>query len=155
MRLTRQDLRRVHVKAHTKFLPGIFPMLKSGSDIAVFATGGTVQNALGAARELKALGIDVRVYNASSLKPVDRDAIHKAGLQTKLLVTFEDHNIIGGLGGAVAETLSSFGNMPPLIRAGINDDFGESGTPEALYEKHGLSQEKMAEHLAMWWREYN
>lgn len=154
LRLTRQDLLRVH-EPNYNFKPGIFPILKTGSDISVFATGGTVQHALGAARELKALGIDIRVYNASSLKPVDHEAIHKAGLETKLLVSFEDHNIIGGLGGAIAESLSSFGKMPPLIRAGINDEFGESGTPEALYDKHGLSQEKMAEHLVAWWRQHS
>jgi transketolase len=152
LRLTRQDLTRV-LSPGDVFKPGIFPVLKTGSDISVFASGGTVYNALQAARELKTLGIDVRVYNASSIKPVDQQAIIQAGRETKLLVSFEDHNIIGGLGGAIAESLSCVGNMPPLIRAGVNDEFGESGTPEALYTKHGLSKEKIAEHLVAWWRE--
>lgn len=154
LRLTRQDLLRV-LEPGSTFKPGVFPMLKQGSDIAVFASGGTVQHALWAARELRALGIDIRVYNASSIKPIDHEAIYKAGRETKLLVSFEDHNIIGGLGGAIAETLTMKANMPVLIRAGIADDFGESGTPEALYDKHGLSQEKMAERLVSWWREHN
>jgi transketolase len=153
IRLTRQDVLRVH-ETDYQFSPGKFPLLKQGKDISVFATGGAVQHALLAARELTALGIDVRVYNASSLKPVDDDAVFKAGLETKLLVSIEDHTIIGGLGGAIAETLSSKAKMPRLLRLGINDIFGESGTPESLYEKHGLSQAKIAERLANEWRSF-
>lgn len=153
IRLTRQDVLRVH-ETDYQFSPGKFPLLKQGKDISVFATGGAVQHALLAARELTALGIDVRVYNASSLKPVDDDAVFKAGLETKLLVSIEDHTIIGGLGGAIAETLSSKAKMPRLLRLGINDIFGESGTPESLYEKHGLSQAKIAERIANEWRSF-
>jgi transketolase len=151
MRLTRQDLVRVHDSI--LFKAGKFSMLKTGSDISVFASGGTVQHALGAAKELKALGIDVRVYNASSLKPIDDEAILSAARETKLLVSFEDHTILGGLGGALAESLSGIGQTPALIRVGINDEFGESGTPESLYDKHGLSQEKIAERLVSLWRQ--
>lgn len=152
MRLTRQDLLRVN-KCDYQFKPGIFGMLKPGVDIAVFATGGTVQYAYLAALELKAHGIDVRVYNASSLKPVDEEAIFKAGRETKLLVSIEDHNIIGGLGGAVAETVSSRSGMAPLLRLGIQDEFGESGTPEALYKKHGLDKEGIMKRLISSWKE--
>lgn len=151
IRLTRQDLARVHDTDY-RFSPGKFPLLKSGDDIAVFASGGTVQHALFAALDLMALGINVRVYNASSLKPADEDAIFRAGSETKLLVSIEDHSIIGGLGGAVAESLSSHASMKALIRIGINDEFGESGTPDSLYDKHGLSQQKIAERLVVEWR---
>jgi|SRR5579871_4709734 len=153
LRLTRQDLLRVH-DADFEFLPGKFSLLKLGKDIAVFATGGTVQHALLAARELMAQGIDVRVYNASSIKPIDEDAIFNAASSTKLLVSIEDHSVLGGLGGAIAEVLSSKANVPRLIRIGILDDFGESGTPDALYDKHGLSQQKIAERLKAEWRAF-
>lgn len=154
LRLTRQDLLRVH-ESEYRFLVGKFPVLKGGKNISVFATGGTVQHALLAARDLVAQGIDVRVYNASSLKPVDEEAIVSAGRETKLLITIEDHSIIGGLGGAVAETLSMHANMPSLIRMGIHDEFGESGTPESLYDKHGLSQAKIAQRIKDAWRAVN
>lgn len=151
IRLTRQDLLRVHEKDY-QFRPGKFSLLKSGKDISVFASGGTVQHALLAACDLRAQGIDIRVYNASSLKPVDEEAVIQACLETKLLVSIEDHSIIGGLGGAIAETLSTKDHMPRLLRLGIADEFGESGTPESLYEKHGLSQAKIAERLALEWK---
>lgn len=150
LRLTRQDLMRVHDTDY-KFSPGKFSRLTTGDDIALFATGGTVQHSVVAARELKALGINVRVYNASSLKPVDEEAVAKAATSTKLMITIEDHSIIGGLGSAIAETVSSYSH-PPLIRLGINDEFGESGTPEALYERHGLNAPKIAERLHAEWR---
>ncbi len=151
MRLTRQDLVRVHDENY-QFAPGRFPQLKTGRDIAVFATGGTVYNALAAALSLKAQGVDIAVYNASSLKPVDEEAIFRAGRESKLIVTIEDHNVIGGLGGAVAESLSRHSHMPALIRIGIQDEFGESGTPESLYEKHGLSESQIAERLIKEWQ---
>jgi transketolase len=151
IRLTRQDLLRVHDENY-QFVVGKFPMLKSGNDVAIFATGGTVEPALLSARELVALGVDVRVYNASSLKPVDDEAILKAGKETKLMITVEDHTVIGGLGGAVAESLSRSSSMPRLVRVGIQDEFGESGTPEGLYEKHGLSQEKISERVLAEWK---
>ena len=151
LRLTRQDLVRVHEENY-RFTPGVFPLLKGGKDITVFASGGTVFNALNAARELSAKGIDVAVYNASSLKPIDEEAVMKAGQKSKLLVTVEDHSIIGGLGSAIAESLCVHAAMPALVRLGIRDEFGESGTPESLYEKHGLSKEGIARALLEEWR---
>jgi transketolase len=100
------------------------------------------------------LGIDVRIYNASSLKPVDDDAILRAGKETKLLITIEDHTVLGGLGGAVAESLSQSSSMPKLIRIGIEDDFGESGTPDDLYDKHGLSKAKISERVKSEWQKF-
>jgi transketolase len=151
LRLTRQDLMRVHEQDY-RFVSGRFPMLRNGDDIAVFATGGTLQHAVTAATELSALSIKVRVYNASSLKPVDDESIAKAASATKLMVSIEDHSIIGGLGSAISESLASIPNHAPLIRIGIADEFGESGTPEGLYEKHGLSGPKIAERLVKEWR---
>ena len=122
-------------------------MLKQGNDVAIFATGGLVYNALSAAFDLAQLNIHARVYNASSIKPIDNEAIYSAAKETKLLVSIEDHNVIGGLGGAIAESLTQHSSVPRLVRIGINDEFGESGTPESLYEKHGLSQGKIVERI--------
>lgn len=140
LRLTRQDLPRVHSDDY-RFVPGKFPKLIDGSDVALFATGGTVGFAVDAALALHAEGIKARVYNASSIKPVDDDAIESAARECRIgLVTIEDHNILGGLGGAVAESVTS--RVPAkLLRLGVKDEFGESGEPAALYKKHGLDAE--------------
>ena len=126
-----------------KFEFGKFPTLVKGSDVTILATGGTVGNAVSAAMKLHNEGISTRVINASSIKPVDEEAIVKSARETKGLVTVEDHNVLGGLGGAVAEVLT---NRAParLLRLGINDVFGESGDPEALYTYHGLDSDGIA-----------
>lgn len=136
LRLTRQGLPRVHSDDYV-FQPGVFPELIGGTDVTILATGGTVGPAVDAALAMHKDGISVRVLNASSIKPVDEAAIVKAATETKGLVTVEDHNVLAGLGGAVAEVLTS--KAPArLLRLGVDDEFGESGTPEALYAKHGL-----------------
>ena len=137
LRLTRQELPRVHADSY-RFAPGKFPVLKDGNDVAILATGGTVGYALEAATALASDGVSARVLNASTIKPVDDDAIEKCAKECKSgLVTVEDHNILAGLGGAVAESLTS--RTPArLLRLGIHDVFGESGEPKALYQKHGI-----------------
>jgi transketolase len=142
VRLTRQNMPRVHSDDY-KFEVGKFPTLVNGTDVTLLATGGTVGNAVSAAMQLHEEGISARVINANSVKPVDEEAIVKAAKETKGLVTIEDHNILGGLGGAVAEVLT---NRAParLLRLGINDVFGESGEPEALYTYHGLDSAGIA-----------
>jgi len=142
MRLTRQNVPRVHSDDY-KFEFGRFPTLVDGSDVTILGTGGTVGHAVEAAIKLHAEGISARVLNASCIKPIDEEAIVKAAKQTKGLVTVEDHNILGGLGGAVAEVLT---NRAParLLRLGVNDVFGESGEPDALYAYHGLNADGIA-----------
>lgn len=146
LRLTRQDLPRVHEESYN-FSLGKYPMLNPGTDVALFATGGTVGEALMAAKELANTGIQVRVYNASSIKPIDEDALKTALKETRLLISIEDHQVIGGLYSALAEKLCEMGTNKKLLPIGIKDKFGESGTPESLYEKHGLSKEKIKEFI--------
>ncbi len=143
LRLTRQDVPRVHPEGY-RFVPGRFPTLLEGTDVAILATGGCVGGAVDAAALLAKQGVSARVLNASTIKPVDDDAIEKAARECKLgLVTVEDHNVLGGLGGAVAESLTS--RTPArLLRLGVQDVFGESGDPKALYKKHGLDAEGVA-----------
>ena len=146
LRLTRQDLARVHDDNY-KFAPGKFATLVDGNDVAVLATGGTVMYAVEAALALEKEGIRARVLNASSIKPVDDAAIEKAAKECKHgLVTVEDHNILAGLGGAVAESLTSH-TPAKLLRLGVKDEFGESGDPKALYKKHGLDTDGIAKSV--------
>ena len=125
------------------FVPGQAVMLKDGSDATIIATGIMVAAALEAADMLAEDGIRVRVLDVHTIKPLDVEAVIKAARETGVLVTAEEHSVIGGLGGAVAEALVE--NYPvPLKRVGIPDRFGESGTPSELLEKYGLTPKFLA-----------
>ena len=114
--------------------------LKEGTDVTLVATGLLVETALNAAELLKNDGINARVISIHTIKPIDKDIITKASLETGALVTCEEHNVIGGLGSAVAEVLSE--NAPaPLRRIGTQDVFGRSGKPNELFEIYGLTAE--------------
>lgn len=120
-----------------KFEWGKGKILVEGNDITIIAVGVMVYRAVKAAEQLKKEGITCRVVNMSSLKPIDKNLIIDSAKKTGVIVTAEDHNIIGGLGGAVAEVLSE--NYPvPMVRVGIMDCFAESGDPRELAEKYGL-----------------
>ncbi|MDR3539941.1 MAG: transketolase C-terminal domain-containing protein [Desulfosporosinus sp.] len=114
-------------------------VLKEGTDVAIMANGVMVSMALEAAELLAAEGINVSVVNVASVKPLDEETIVRVAKQTKAVVTAEEHNIIGGLGSAIAEVLGE--KQPtPMVRVGINDTFGESGRPQELLEKYGLTK---------------
>jgi transketolase len=93
---------------------------------------------LDAAEQLARDRIEARVVNVSTIKPLDEVAV-RAAVDASLLVTVEEHSIIGGLGSAVAETVSAIAGAPPLLRLGVRDEFGESGTADELLEKHRLT----------------
>lgn len=117
-------------------------VLKDGTDVALMANGMMVSMALEAADQLAAEGISVSVVNVASVKPLDEETIVRVAKQTKAVVTAEEHNIIGGLGSAVAEVLSE--RQPtPMVRVGLKDRFGESGRPQELLEKFGLTRENL------------
>jgi transketolase len=135
LRLTRQNLEPVSPVDY-RFQLGRWVTLRPGHDVTVVATGGTVFNALEAARRLEAEGVSAEVLNAASIKPLDEDALVRSARRTRHVVTVEDHSIAGGLGGAVAEALGEV--LPtPLKRLGVVG-FGESGDAKGLYAKHGL-----------------
>ncbi len=137
LRTTRQSLERVNAEGY-QFQFGKAVQLREGADVAIFATGGTVQGAVRAHEALKASGIHARVVNVHTLKPFDAEAAIKAGRECKGgILTVEDHQIIGGLGSAVAEALAEGGVGARLHRVGI-EGFGESGTPEELYRHFQL-----------------
>ena len=112
--------------------------VKDGSDLTIIATGMMVGMALEAAEALAAKGISARVVNIHTLKPIDKDIILKAARETGAIVTAEEHSIIGGLGSAVAEVVGE-GCPVPVVRLGVNDEFGHSGKVPPLLEMYGLT----------------
>ncbi len=127
-----------------KFEIGKGVELKEGKDVTIIATGVMVEKALLAAEELSKEGISARVINMASIKPIDKDMIIKAANETKGIVTVEEHNIIGGLGSAVAEVVSE--NRPTYVeRIGTMDTFGESGDGNELLQKYGLNVENIVD----------
>jgi transketolase len=126
-----------------KFTIGRAAVLRQGEDVALLACGIMVAEALEAARQLAEKGIRAAVLNVSTIKPLDVEAVVRAARATGAVVTCEEHNIIGGLGSAVAEVLGE--EYPvPLERVGIRDTFGQSGKPAELLEYYGLT----AAHIA-------
>lgn len=114
-------------------------LLKRGSDITIIATGIMVASALLASEKLGEEGISARVIDMHTIKPLDEKIIIKAAKETGRIVTCEEHSVIGGLGSAVAETLSQ--NYPVKMRmVGQHDTFGESGKPDELREKYGMTE---------------
>ena len=121
-------------------------VLKAGNDATIIACGMMVNEAILAADMLKEENINVRVINMSTIKPIDTELIIKAAKETKAIVTAEEHSIIGGLGSAVSEVVSE--NCPIIVKkVGINDCFGESGTPAELLEKYGLTAKHIVEKV--------
>ena len=121
-------------------------VLKEGNDATIIACGMMVNEAILAADMLKEENINVRVINMSTIKPIDTELIIKAAKETKAIVTAEEHSIIGGLGSAVSEVVSE--NCPIIVKkVGINDCFGESGTPGELLEKYGLTAKHIVEKV--------
>ena len=123
-----------------KFEIGKGEVLREGSDVTIVATGICVSSALEAADKLAADGISAEVINIHTIKPLDTELIVNSAKKTGKVVTAEEHTIIGGLGGAVCEALSEKAPTP-VLRIGINDVFGESGTAAELVAKYGLDGE--------------
>jgi transketolase len=142
LRLTRQKVEDVNPKDYT-FEFGKAVQLRAGSDIAVFATGGTVQEAVKAADELDKERVSARVVNVHTIKPIDREAILSAASECGHIVTVEDHFVHGGLGSAVAEVLAE-SNGGGLTVLGVRD-WGQSGSTDELYDEYGISAKHIAE----------
>lgn len=121
-----------------EFIIGKAIMLNEGTDVTIVATGHLVWEALVAAEELEAKGISAEVINIHTIKPLDEEAILQSVGKTGCIVTAEEHNVLGGLGESVARTLIT-NNPVPQEFVGVNDSFGESGTPAQLMEKYGLN----------------
>ena len=132
-----------------KFEIGKGITLKEGKDVTIIATGLEVNESLEAAKMLEADGISAEVINIHTIKPLDAELVCASAKKTGKVVTVEEHSIIGGLGGAVAEALSE--NQPTkMMRIGMNDVFGESGPAKDLIAKYGLDAKSIYEKIKAW-----
>ncbi len=127
------------------FEPGKGVELKDGKDATIIATGLMVQEALKAADELKKEGIDVRIINIHTIKPIDEEIIIKAAKETGAIVTAEEHYIMGGLGSAVCEVVCKSSPVPVKVIG--TDRFGKSGKPAELFEEYGLTAENIIKNV--------
>ncbi len=143
MRFGRLAVPRVNSEDY-KFELGKGVTLKDGKDVTIVATGLMVNEALIAADELKAEGIDARVINIHTIKPIDKEILVRAAKETGAIVTAEEHSIIGGLGSAVTEVLSELCPVP-VLRLGVEDTFGKSGPAVELLKIFGLDAKHIAE----------
>lgn len=141
MRFGRLAVPRVNSEDY-KFELGKGVLLKDGKDVTIVASGLMVNEALIAAETLKAEGIDARVINIHTIKPIDKDILITAAKETGAIVTAEEHSIIGGLGSAVSEALAE--EYPvPVVKLGVNDTFGKSGPALELLKIFGLDAENI------------
>lgn len=118
-----------------------------GNDITIFAIGSMVYQSLKAADLLNGLGINCKVVDAHCVKPIDKEAVKKACQNAKLLVSIEEHTVIGGLGSAISEELSMMGKHPRLLKLGVKDCFSEVGDYNYLLEMHRLTPQLIAEDI--------
>ena len=144
MRFGRFAVPVINDRPDYKFEIGKGVQLADGTDVTIVATGLMVSVALEAREILAAEGISARVVNIHTIKPIDREIIAKAAEETGAVVTAEEHNIIGGLGSAVTEVICETTPVP-VVRVGMNDTYGHSGTVPALLEQYGLTPANVAE----------
>jgi len=139
LRLGRQPVSEVYPE-DIIYSPGDYTILRKGSKGTVLSTGCVLDSVLEATE-----GLDLTVIDLPTVKPIDKDLIKS--FSGDVVITVEDHSIIGGLGSAAAEVIAESRNSPRLIRIGLNDVFPESGAPADLYEKYGLSSNKIKERI--------
>ncbi len=133
------------VEGKKEFVFGKGYILKEGKDVTLISTGFMVYQALKASEILKNKGISAKVVNIHTIKPIDKDLILECAQTTKGIVTCEEHSVIGGLGSAVCEVLSEAKVFVPLKRIGVQDRFGQSGSPEELLKEYKLTPSDIAE----------
>jgi transketolase len=142
MRFGRLAVPVINDRETYKFELGKGVVMKDGSDVTIVATGLMVNEALEAAKVLEGEGISARVVNIHTIKPLDKELICKCAHETGVIVTAEEHSIIGGLGAAVAEAVTECCPVP-VVKIGVNDEFGYSGPAVELLKKFGLSSENI------------
>lgn len=142
VRLGRLAVETINDENNYKFEIGKGVTLSEGNDVTIVATGMMVQLALKAKEELSKEGINAKIINIHTIKPIDCELLVKAAKETGAIVTAEEHSIVGGLGSAVSEVVTE--EFPvPVVKVGIKDTFGESGKPDQLLEKYGLTVESI------------
>ncbi|MCR5595169.1 MAG: transketolase family protein [Lachnospiraceae bacterium] len=146
LRFGRAGVPVINDPATYKFEMGKGVLLREGKDVTIVATGITVSASLEAAEALAAEGIDAEVINIHTIKPLDEDIIVKSASKTGVVITAEEHSVIGGLGSAVCDCICAK-HPVPVYKIGINDQFGESGSAGALVAKYGLDAAGIAKSV--------
>jgi transketolase len=148
LRLTRQNLPLVTDQNRPYEILKLNPVFeKPGAQVLIIGSGAGVAEALSAAKGLQEKGVAAEVWNAHCLKPFDHEGLLKLLPGKKLVVSVEDHSVIGGLGSCISDSLSKLSEHPRLIQVGVQDMFGESGEPIELYDMHGISSKKIIERV--------
>ena len=147
LRTTRQKVERVNREGYRFEFGKAVELRPGGKDAVIFASGGELYLSLKAAELLERDGLSVGVINIHTIKPLDTAAVLNAAGRTKILVTAEDHQIVGGLGSAVSEAVAEAGLGHRLLRIGLKDTFGESGSPEQVLAKHKMDAAGIAEQI--------
>ncbi len=146
LRFGRLALPIIHDESSYKFEIGKGEVLRDGKDVTIVATGAMVSNSLEAAEKLAADGIEAKVINIHTIKPLDEDLVVAAAKETGKVVTVEEHSVIGGLGSAVCDTLAQKAPTQ-VMKIGMNDTFGESGPAVELLKKYKLDAESIYEKI--------
>lgn len=144
MRFGRLAVPVINDSENYKFEIGKGVVMRDGSDVTIVATGLMVNEAVEASKMLESEGISARVVNIHTIKPLDKELICRCAKETGVIITAEEHSVIGGLGSAVAETVTECCPVP-VIKVGVNDEYGYSGPAVELLKKFGLSAENIAE----------
>ena len=149
LRLGRLAAPVINDRPDYKFELGKGVVLREGKDLTIVATGLMVSSALEAAESLAADGIQAKVINIHTIKPLDEELIVAAAKETGKVVTVEEHSVIGGLGSAVCDALCAKAPVP-VLKIGVQDVFGESGPAAKLLEKYGLDGKGVYESIKKW-----
>jgi transketolase len=142
IRLSRRRTLDIFERREYQFDPGSYPVLEDGSDVTIFTNGCMIRESLRACYELREQHISAKVINLHTIKPISKKTIIGEAKKTGCIVTVEEHNIIGGLGSAVAEILAQHAPVPMRI-VGVEDRFGGSGQVDELYTQLGLTPQKI------------
>ena len=148
LRLTGSANNPIVYKKDYKFEIGKSITLKDGKDIVIFCTGAMVHHCLEAAKLLELKNISAKIINMHTLKPIDKNAVKEA-CNCSLIISVEEHNVIGGLGSAIAEYKSTLKKSPKQLFLGIKDTYGKGGDYKFLQEKHRLTPEKIVEDILL------
>jgi transketolase len=147
IRLTGSANNPIVNNADYKFEIGKSIQLKEGDDVTIFSAGAMVYNSLEAAEKLNEKNISCSVINMHTIKPIDKEAIKNACEKSKIIVSVEEHNIIGGLGSAIAEYKATLSKSPKQLIIGVDDVYSKGGSYKFLQEKHGLSPDKIVDNI--------
>jgi len=148
IRLTGSQNQPIVYRKDYDFEIGKSVILKDGEDIGVFATGSMVSRALTAAEKLEEIGMSISVINMHTIKPIDQDVIRLSCQKFKLIVTVEEHNVIGGLGSAIAEFKSTLRISPPHLFIGLPDNYGPANHYDTILDENNLAPNLIANKIS-------